>query len=82
MILLPENILNCHQLTSHHKRLLADFDSIPLVNPAFDNEVVKNIIQYFSLTPDIMEEEMYKYAARLLDENKVDEAWQVLLTNI
>lgn len=80
MILLPETILKSNQLTDDHKSLLADFDSIPIVDPAFDNEVVRNIIQYFSLTPDIMEEEMYKYAARLLDEKKVDEAWQVLLS--
>ncbi len=82
MLLLPENISNSYELTSHHKRLLADFDSIPSINPFFDDEVLRNIIHYYSLSPDVMEEELHKYAAKLLDESKVDEAWQVLLTII
>ena len=36
---------------------------------------VKNIL-------NIQQKELHKYAARLLDEGKVDEAWQVLLADI
>ena len=40
----------------------------------------KNIIQYYSINPDDMEKELHQYAKKLLDENKVNEAWQVLLS--
>lgn len=80
MIVLPEALLKSNQLTDDHKSLLADIDSIPYVNPSFDDEVVRNIIHYFSLTPDIMEEEIYKYAAHLLEEKRIEEGWQVLLS--
>jgi hypothetical protein len=39
-------------------------------------------VQYFSIDPVDMESEIHKYAAKLLDEGKVEEAWQVLLAAI
>lgn len=59
---------------------LANVNEIPMVNPAFEDERLKNIVQYFSTDPEEMEKELHLYAATLLDEGKVDEAWQVLLT--
>jgi hypothetical protein len=55
---------------------------MPEVHPSFDDEHLKNIIQYFSINPDEMEKELHQYAARLLDEGRVDDAWQVLLADI
>ncbi len=46
----------------------------------FEDEKLKNIFQYYSTDPDEMEKELHLYAATLLDEGKVNEAWQVLLT--
>ena len=43
-----------------------------------DNRL-QNIFQYFSTDPDEMERELHTYAAELLDEGKVADAWQVLL---
>ena len=45
-----------------------------------DDEHLKNIVQYFSLNPADMEKEVHSYAAKLLDQGKVEEAWQVLLS--
>ena len=47
-----------------------------------DNEVLKNIIQYYSINPDEMERELHMHAKNLLDEGLVNEAWQVLLAGV
>jgi len=47
----------------------------------FEDEKLKNIIQYFSLNTEEMDKELHKYAKQLLDAGKVKEAWQVLLTD-
>jgi hypothetical protein len=52
---------------------------MPMVDTSFDDEHLKNIVQYFSINPNEMEKEAHLYAAKLLNEGKVDEAWQVLL---
>jgi len=50
-----------------------------LYNPGHYDINLKNIIQYFSATPDDMETELHRYAADLLNQDKVQEAWQALL---
>jgi flavin reductase (DIM6/NTAB) family NADH-FMN oxidoreductase RutF len=77
---LPESIRQSKILTGNQLGQLANVHEMPVVHPSFDDEHLKNIIQYFSINPDEMESELHKYAARLLEEGKVDEAWQVLLT--
>ena len=47
---------------------------------AFNDDKLKNIIQYFSINPDDMDKELHSYAKTLLDAGKVNEAWQVLLS--
>ena len=42
----------------------------------------EHIIQYFSVNPDDMEKELHTYAKKLLDNGKVNEAWQVLLSGL
>jgi hypothetical protein len=54
---------------------------MPVVDPAFSDERLKNIIQYFSLNPAEMETELHRYAKELLDKGRVQEGWQVLLGN-
>jgi flavin reductase (DIM6/NTAB) family NADH-FMN oxidoreductase RutF len=76
---LPENIRKSMILTGNQLGQLANFHELPFIQPSFDDDHVKNIIQYFSINPSEMEKELHHYAARLLDEGKVDEAWQVLL---
>jgi hypothetical protein len=49
------------------------------VDATFNDERLKNIIQYYSINPDEMEAELHRYAAELLNTGKVSEAWQILL---
>jgi len=53
---------------------------VPAVDAAFEDDHLKNIIQYFSINPTDMETELHCYAARLLDDGNVAAAWQVLLS--
>lgn len=77
---LPINIRNSAILTGNHLAQLANVQSIPTIDPAFNDEKLKNIFQYYSINPTEMEKEIQLYAKELLDNNKVNEAWQVLLT--
>jgi flavin reductase (DIM6/NTAB) family NADH-FMN oxidoreductase RutF len=79
---LPDSIRNSKILTGNQLGQLANVHEMPVVQPSFDDEHLKNIIQYFSVNPDEMGKELHAYAARLLDEGKVDEAWQVLLADV
>lgn len=76
---LPNSIRLSKVLTGNHLGMLANVHEMPVVEPSFDDEHLKNIIQYFSVSPEEMEKEVHQYAARLLNENKVHDAWQVLL---
>ena len=79
--LLPTAIKNSAVLTGNHLGQLANVDQLPTINPAFENDHLKQIVQYYILNPDEMETETHKLAAFLLDNGNVDDAWQVLLSN-
>lgn len=76
---LPEGIRNSKILTGNHLGQLANVHEMQVVDPAFEDEKLKNIFQYFSVDPDEMEKELHMYATELLEKGKVSEAWQVLL---
>jgi flavin reductase (DIM6/NTAB) family NADH-FMN oxidoreductase RutF len=76
---LPESIRHSKLLTGNHLGMLANVHELPVVEPAFEDEHLKNIVQYYSVNPAEMEREVHAYAAKLLDRHKVHEAWQVLL---
>jgi flavin reductase (DIM6/NTAB) family NADH-FMN oxidoreductase RutF len=78
---LPESIRNSTILSGNNLGQLANVHEMPVVEPSFDDEHLKNIIQYFSINPSDMEKELHQYAAKLLKEGKVNAAWQVLLAN-
>ncbi len=77
---LPEGIRNSTILTGNNLGMLANVQSLPKVDATFTDETLKNIVQYFSASPNEMEKELHNYAKELLDNKKVKEAWQVLLT--
>jgi len=77
--ILPKNIRESSILTGNNLAQLANVHEYPTADPGFSNERLKNIVQYFSLQQDEMEKELHKYAKELLEEGKVQEAWQVLL---
>lgn len=76
---LPETVRRSTILTGNHLGMLANVHELPVVEPSFEDEHLKNIIQYYSVNPAEMEKELHTYAARLLDQGKVEAAWQVLL---
>lgn len=79
---LPLSIRNSRILTGNNLGMLANIHELPVIDPSFEDEQLKNIIQYYSITPDEMEKELHRYAQQLLEAGKVREAWQVLLTAI
>lgn len=78
---LPKDIRHSSILTGNNLGQLGNMNELPQVDPAFNDEKLKNIIQYFSINPDEMEKELHRYAKELLDAGKVYEAWQVLLAD-
>jgi flavin reductase (DIM6/NTAB) family NADH-FMN oxidoreductase RutF len=78
---LPKDIRHSTILTGNNLGQLANVSELPVVDPAFNDDTLKNIIQYFSVNPDEMDKELHRYAKKLLDAGKVNEAWQVLLAD-
>jgi flavin reductase (DIM6/NTAB) family NADH-FMN oxidoreductase RutF len=76
---LPAGIRESKVLTGNHLGQLAYVHEMPVVNATYNDEHLKNIVQYFSINPADMEKEVHLYAAKLLNEGKVEQAWQVLL---
>jgi flavin reductase (DIM6/NTAB) family NADH-FMN oxidoreductase RutF len=79
---LPASIKNSKILSGNHLGQLANVNEMPVVDVSFADDKLKNIIQYYSINPDEMEQELHRYAVQLLDKNMVKEAWQVLLAAV
>ena len=77
---LPEGIRKSQVPTGNHLGQLSNVHDIPFIQPSFDSDKLKQIVQYYSIDPVEMEKETHRLAAELLNEGKVDEAWQVLLS--
>lgn len=78
---LPESIRNSDVLSGNNLGQLANVHEMPVVDPSFPDDNLKQIIQYYSINPDEMDNELHRYAKKLLDAGKVNEAWQVLLAD-
>lgn len=76
---LPESIRNSKILTGNNLGQLGNVHEMPFIDATFNDEKLKNIIQYYSINPTEMEEELHLYAKELLDAGKVQNAWQILL---
>ncbi len=76
---LPATVKSSKILTGNHLGQLANVHEMPVIDPAFDDDHLKQIIQYYSINPEEMEKELHSYAQKLLNKGKVQEAWQVLL---
>jgi flavin reductase (DIM6/NTAB) family NADH-FMN oxidoreductase RutF len=79
---LPESIRKSPWLTGNELGQLANVHTMPDADPAFVDPQVTQIVQYFNLNPEAMEQELHQYAKRLLAEKKVAQAWQVLMVTI
>jgi hypothetical protein len=78
---LPASVRSSTILTGNDLGKLANVHTMPLIEPSFDDAHLRNIIQYYSVSPEEMEKELHLYAKRLLEENKINEAWQILLAS-
>jgi len=78
---LPEGIRRSRILTGNHLGQLANVNEMPVVEPSFSDDKLKNIIQYYSINPEDMDRELHTYAAKLLNDGNVHDAWQVLLAD-
>ena len=76
---LPESIRNSAVLTGNNLGMLANAEELPVIDAAFEDDKLRNIMIYYSLNPDEMEKEIHIYAKELLEAGKAQEAWQVLL---
>ncbi len=76
---LPGSIRNSRILSGNDLGQLANVHELPLVDPSFHDDLLKNIFQYYSVNPEEMEKELHRYAKKLLAVGKVNDAWQVLL---
>ena len=77
---LPDAIRNSKILTGNDLGMLANVSVIPNVDPAFSDDRLKQIFQYYSVSPDEMERELHRYAHELLEQRNEASAWQVLLS--
>ncbi len=78
---LPDQIRNSSILTGNNLGQLANVHALPVIDPAFHDDRLKNIFQYYAINPDEMEKELHIYAKELLEKGMVEEAWQVLLAD-
>ena len=78
---LPASIRNSNILTGNHLGLLANVKALPEIDPSFSDERVTHIFQYYAVSPNELEKELHRYAAELLNNHQVTNAWQVLLCN-
>ena len=79
---LPTSVRQSTILTGNNLAQLGNLKELPPVDPAFNDDRLKNIILYYSIDPNEMEKELHYYAKELLDAEKVLDAWQVLLATI
>lgn len=77
---LPENIRTSEVLTGNDLGMLANVKELPAIDPAFEDEDLKKIVQYYGLNPEEMEREVHLLARKHLSQHMVDAAWQVLLS--
>jgi flavin reductase (DIM6/NTAB) family NADH-FMN oxidoreductase RutF len=76
---LPQSIKNSQVLTGNDLGMLANVNELPNIDPAFYDERIKHIVQYFAINTNEMEHEIHLYAKELLSQNEIEKAWQVLL---
>lgn len=75
---LPEFIKESRLLTNNHKAQLANTEIVPRKDPAYADERLEAIHTYTK--GERKKEILFAYSKELLDQNKIADAWQVLLS--
>jgi len=76
---LPEEIKKSKILTGNNLGLLGNCTSIPVSNKLPDDDRLVDILKDSAHNEDLKKQELHTYAKELLDNGKVEKAWQVLL---
>ena len=76
---LPASVRASKILSGNDLGLLANVHEMPQIDTSFEDDHLKQIVQYYSVNPEEMEKEIHLYAKKLLTEGRVMQAWQVLL---
>ena len=73
---LPDSIRLSRILSGNDLGQLANVHALPAIDPAYHDERLQQIFQYYAVSPEEMEAELHSYARQLLQEGKVAAAWQ------
>jgi hypothetical protein len=74
---LPDFILRSDHLTGNQLATLANLAESSQTDPLFRDERLEALLRY--MKGDRLSEKLHEYARELMEEKKIDEAWQVLL---
>jgi len=78
---LPESIKKSKVLTGNHLAQLANVSELPVKQVEFKDERLDAILQYFKPENNLLNR-IHSYAKELIDDGKIDQAWQVLLSDL
>ncbi len=79
---LPGSIRQSSILTGNELGQLGNVFELPAIDASYEDQKLKDIVQYYSISPAEMEKELHLHARDLLKDGKVKEAWQVLLAGV
>jgi hypothetical protein len=74
---LPDFIFNSDHLTGNHLAKLASIAIFSQTDPSYRDERLEALLRY--MKGERLSEKLHEYARELMEEEKVDAAWQVLL---
>lgn len=76
---LPEGIRLSKVLTGNHLGVLGNCTTVPLIDEAYSDEHLNELLSRSYTNSEERINTLHTYAKELLDANKIDQAWQVLL---
>jgi flavin reductase (DIM6/NTAB) family NADH-FMN oxidoreductase RutF len=76
---LPEGIRLSKVLTGNHLGVLGNCTAVPLIDEAYNDKHLNELLSRSYTNLEERTSALHTYAKELLDANKIDQAWQVLL---
>jgi len=77
---LPENIRLSKVLTGNHLGLLANIKELPMLSESkTTNIAIQQVLNTWHDDPAKSRHHLHQYAAQLLDDGEIEQAWQILL---
>ena len=76
---LPEAIRLSKVLTRNHLGVLGNCTTVPLIDEAYSDEHLNELLSRSYTNSEERINALHTYAKELIDANKIDQAWQVLL---